>query len=135
MSKIEILSPAGGYDSVLAAVRSGADAIYVGAKEFSARASAHNFDIDELKTAVKYCHQYGVKVYLALNTIIFDDELSDALKLVKDAASCDIDAVIVQDIGLSQAIKKIVPDLKLHASTQMSVHTLSGAKALKELGF
>ncbi len=135
MNKIEILSPCGGYDSVLAAVRSGADAIYIGAKEFSARASAHNFDIDELNLAVKYCHQYGVKVYLALNTIIFDDELDDALKLVKDAAKCDIDAVIVQDIGLSQAIRKIVPDLKLHASTQMSVHTLAGAKALQELGF
>lgn len=135
MNKIEILSPCGGFDSVLAAVRSGADAVYVGAKNFSARASAHNFDIDELSAAVKYCHSYGVKVYLALNTLIFDDEIDDALELVKAAARCDIDALITQDIGLAQAVKKIVPQLKLHASTQMSVHTLSGAKALKELGF
>ncbi len=135
MGKIEILSPCGGLDSVEAAVRSGADAIYVGAKDFSARASAKNFDIDELRDTVKYCHRCGVKVYLALNTLIFDDEMDDALNLVKNAAKCDIDALIVQDIGLAMAVKKIVPDLKLHASTQMSVHTLSGAQALWEMGF
>ncbi|MBQ6626284.1 MAG: U32 family peptidase [Ruminococcus sp.] len=135
MNRIEILSPAGGYESVYAAVRAGADAIYVGAKDFSARASAHNFTLEELSSAVKYCHRFGVKVYLALNTVIFDDEMNDALELVKNAAKSDIDALITQDIGLAQAVRKIVPDLKLHASTQMSVHTLSGAKALKELGF
>ncbi|MBR2715793.1 MAG: U32 family peptidase, partial [Ruminococcus sp.] len=135
MNKIEILSPCGGFDSIVAAVRSGADAVYLGAKDFSARASAKNFSIDELKDAVKYCHINGVKVYLALNTLIFDDEMDDALDLVRKAAECDIDALITQDIGLAMAVKKIVPQLKLHASTQMSVHTLSGAKALKELGF
>jgi len=135
MNKIEILSPCGGLDSVYAAVRNGADAVYLGAKDFSARASAHNFDIDELSAAVKYCHASGVKVYLALNTLIFDDEMDRALELVKNAAKCDIDALITQDIGLAQAVRKLVPGLKLHASTQMSVHTLSGAKALKELGF
>ena len=135
MSKIEILAPSGGFDSIYAAVRSGADAVYVGAKDFSARASAKNFTIDELKDAVKYCHTYGVKVYLALNTLIFDDEIDDALELVRNACDCDIDALITQDIGLAQAVRKMVPSLKLHASTQMSVHTLSGAKALKELGF
>ncbi len=135
MNKIEILSPCGGFDSVYAAVRNGADAVYLGAKDFSARASAHNFDVDELSSAVKYCHASGVKVYLALNTLIFDDEMDRALEIVKNAAKCDIDALITQDIGLAQAVRKIVPKLKLHASTQMSVHTLSGAKALKELGF
>ncbi len=135
MNKIEILSPAGGFDSVVAAVRSGADAVYLGAKDFSARASAHNFDINELSDAVKYCHTSGVKVYLALNTLIFDDEMDKALELVKTAAKCDIDALITQDIGLAMAVKQVVPGLKLHASTQMSVHTLAGAKALKELGF
>ncbi len=135
MNKIEILSPCGGMDSIYAAVRSGADAVYVGAKDFSARASAKNFSIEELSAAVKYCHTSGVKVYLALNTLIFDDEIDDALEIVKKSAMCDIDAVITQDIGLAMAIKKVVPKLKLHASTQMSVHTLSGAKALKELGF
>ena len=135
MNKIEILSPAGGIESIYAAVRSGADAVYLGAKDFSARASAHNFEIDELRDAVKYCHRYSVSVYLALNTVIFDDELDSALELVKEAAKCDIDALITQDIGLAQAVKKVVPTLKLHASTQMSVHSLAGAQALKELGF
>lgn len=135
MNKIEILSPCGGFDSVFAAVRCGADAIYVGAKDFSARASAKNFSMQELNDTVKYCHRNSVKVYLALNTLVFDDEIDEALSLVKNAAKCDIDAVIVQDIGLATAIKKVVPQLKLHASTQMSVHTLSGAQALKELGF
>lgn len=135
MNKIEILSPCGGTDSVYAAVRNGADAVYIGAKDFSARASAKNFDMDELNETVKYCHRCGVKVYLALNTIIFDDELDDALSLVRQAADCDIDALITQDIGLAMAVKKIVPKLKLHASTQMSVHTLAGAQALYELGF
>ncbi|MBQ2972545.1 MAG: U32 family peptidase [Ruminococcus sp.] len=135
MNKIEILAPSGGFDSIYAAVRSGADAVYLGAKDFSARASAKNFSTEELDDAVKYCHAYGVKVYLALNTLIFDDEIDDALELVKAAAKCDIDALITQDIGLAMAVKQVVPQLKLHASTQMSVHTLSGAKALKELGF
>ncbi len=135
MKKIEILAPCGGYESIYAAVRTGADAVYLGAKDFSARASAHNFDTDELSKAVRYCHAYGVKVYLALNTLIFDDELDDALELVKTAARCDIDALIIQDIGLAQAVRKVVPTLKLHASTQMSVQSLSGAMALKELGF
>lgn len=135
MNKIEILSPCGGLDSVEAAVRNGADAIYVGAKGFSARACAKNFSLEDLEKTVKYCHRCGVKVYLALNTLIFDDEMDDALKLVRNAAKCGIDALITQDIGLAQAVKKIVPQLKLHASTQMSVHTLAGAQALYEMGF
>lgn len=135
MNNIEILSPAGGFDSVIAAVRSGADAVYVGAKEFSARASAHNFDEEELRTAVRYCHIRGVKVYLALNTIIFDDEMRSALELAKRAALADIDAIIIQDMGLVSLIKEAIPGLPLHASTQMTVHTPYGAKALYELGF
>ncbi len=132
---IEILAPAGSMESVIAAVRSGADAIYVGSKRFSARASAHNFDDDALREAVRYCHVRGVKVYLALNTLIFDDEMQAALELAKSAARMDIDALIVQDIGLASLIKKAIPDLPLHASTQMSVHTESGARALYEMGF
>ena len=135
MSRIEILSPAGGMDSVIAAVRSGADAVYVGAKAFSARASAHNFDGGELRECVRYCHQRGVKVYLALNTLIFDDEMGAALELAKDAARADIDAIIIQDMGLVSLIKRAIPGLPLHASTQMTVHTPYGARALYELGF
>ncbi len=135
MNKIEILSPAGSMDSVIAAVRSGADAIYVGAKRFSARSGAHNFDENELRECVRYCHLRDVKVYLALNTLIFDDEMHDALELAKSAARADIDAIILQDIGLVSLIKKAIPELPLHASTQMSVHTPGGAQALYEAGF
>ena len=134
-NKIEILAPAGGFDSVVAAVHSGADAVYIGAKEFSARASAHNFDDDELKECVRYCHQRGVDVHLALNTLIFDEEMKAAQELVKTAAKADIDALIIQDLGLVSLVKKAVPDLPLHASTQLSVHTPFGAKALYEMGF
>ena len=135
MNNIEILAPAGGMDSVFAAVRSGADAVYIGAKSFSARASAHNFDDDEMRACVRYCHQRGVRVYLALNTILFDDEMRDALELAKRAAKADIDAIIIQDMGLVTLIHAAIPDLPLHASTQMTVHTPYGAKALYELGF
>lgn len=132
---IEILAPAGGFDSVIAAAHSGADAVYIGAKSFSARASAHNFDDEELKECVRYCHRRGIKVHLALNTLIFDDEMRQALELVKTAARADIDALIIQDLGLVSLIKKTVPELPLHASTQLSVHTPYGAKALYEMGF
>ena len=135
MKKIEILAPAGGFDSVIAAVHSGADAVYIGAKAFSARASAHNFDEEELRECVRFCHRRGVKVHLALNTLIFDDEMADALELVKTAANADIDALIIQDLGLVSLIRKMVPDLPLHASTQLSVHTPYGVKALYEMGF
>ena len=133
--KIEILAPAGSFDSVIAAVRSGADAVYIGAKSFSARASAHNFDADELRECVRYCHVRGVKVHLALNTLIFDDEMEAALDLAKTAAAADIDALIIQDLGLVSLIKKAVPELPFHASTQLSVHTPFGALALYEMGF
>ena len=86
MNKIEILAPAGGMDSVIAAVRCGADAVYIGAKSFSARASAHNFDEEEIRECVRYCHERGVAVHLALNTLIFDDEMPRALEVVKTAA-------------------------------------------------
>lgn len=122
-------------ESVVAAVRSGADAVYLGMKAFSARASAKNFDEDELREAVIYCHERDVKVYLTVNTLIFDSEMNAAINAVKTAARADIDAVIVQDMGLCECIRKTIPSLRLHASTQMSVHTPYGAKALYELGF
>ena len=135
MSKCEILAPAGSMESVVAAVKSGADAIYIGAKDFSARASAENFTIDEIEKVTAYCRERNVKVYLTLNTLILDSEMQDALALCQQAYIAGIDAVIVQDLGLAALIKKSMPKLPLHASTQMSVHTPSGAKVLKELGF
>lgn len=135
MKKIEILAPAGGMDSVTAAVRSGADAVYAGGKSFSARASAKNFSFMELRDAVSYCHVHGVKLYQTINTIVFDEEF-EALKLaITEAAKADVDALIVQNMGVARLARQIAPDLPLHASTQMSVHTASGVRALYELGF
>lgn len=135
MEKIEILAPAGGFDSVIAAVRSGADAVYVGQKQFSARASAQNFDEEELKKAVAYCHIHGVKVYVTINTIVFDDEFEQLREAILSAARADVDALIVQNHGVARLARELVPDLPLHASTQMSVHTASGVRALYEMGF
>ena len=134
-NKIEILAPAGGFDSVLAAVRSGADAVYLGEKVFSARSSAHNVDENELKEAVAYCHIHGVKVYVTVNTIVFDDEFDRLRRAIEIAARADVDALIVQNMGVARLARQIAPDLPLHASTQMSVHTVSGVKALHEIGF
>ncbi len=135
MSKIEILAPSGSMESVIAAVRSGADAVYLGEKSFSARASAQNFDETELKQAVSYCHIHGVKVYVTINTIIFDDEFEKLKQAILIAAQADVDALIVQNLGVARLARKLVPDLPLHASTQMSVHTASGVRALYEMGF
>ena len=135
MEKIEILAPAGGYDSVIAAVRSGADAVYAGGKSFSARASAQNFDFEQLCSAVEYCHIHGVKFYLTINTIVFDDEFEQLKQAITEAAKADVDALIVQNMGVARLAQRIAPDLALHASTQMSVHTASGVKALYEQGF
>lgn len=134
-NKIEILAPAGSFESLVAAVRSGADAVYLGAKDFSARASAQNFSKDELKEAIAYCKIRGVKVYLTVNTLMFDHEIEKAVNLITNAYLSGIDAVITQDIGLARILRKHLPDLKLHGSTQMSIHTPSGAKALYEMGF
>lgn len=135
MSRIEILAPAGGFESVIAAVRSGADAVYVGQKQFSARASAQNFDEDDLKKAVAYCHIHGVRVYVTINTIVFDDEFDMLKKAILSAARADADALIVQNLGVARLARELAPDLPLHASTQMSVHTSSGVRALYEMGF
>ncbi|MBQ5687726.1 MAG: U32 family peptidase, partial [Ruminococcus sp.] len=135
MAKIEILAPAGGYDSVVAAVRSGADAVYLGEKRFSARASAKNFSDEELRHAVAYCHVHGVKVYVTLNTLVFDEEFEALAAAIRAAAEADADALIVQNMGVARLARQIAPELPLHASTQMSVHTASGVQALCEMGF
>lgn len=135
MGNLEILAPAGSMESIIPAVRCSADAVYIGADKFSARGKAKNFNKEQLKEAVDYCHVRGVKVYLTVNTLVFDDEITKALKLIEYAAQISVDAFIVQDIGLSRVIKKIVPEIPLHASTQMSIHTKMGAKFLKDIGF
>lgn len=132
---IEILAPAGSPESIYAAVRCGADAVYVGGSRFSARANAANFTPEELAAAVDYCHLHNVKIYQAVNTLVFDNELSDFLKAAKLSAEIGIDAFIVQDVGAAYMLKQALPDMKLNASTQMSIHTKEGALLAKESGF
>lgn len=131
----EILSPVGGPESLIAAVRSGADAVYLGAGDFNARRNAVGFSEAELGDAAKYCRERGVKLYAALNTLVFDGELSKALEIARRAANLGVDAFIVQDLGLAALLKAALPDVPLHASTQMSVHSKKALKILKELGF
>lgn len=132
---MEILAPAGSLEALTAAVRSGATAVYLGGKEFSARANAKNFDRGELKEAVEYCHARGVKVHLAVNTVLRDREIGDALNFLQYACGLPVDALIVQDVGLFWLLRAYAPALPLHASTQMSIHTPLGARLLGELGF
>lgn len=133
MNNMEILAPAGSMETLRTALRSGADAVYIGGKRFSARSSATNFDDSELVTAIRECHRYGAKIYLAVNTIISDEETEDFCEYIKFSARAGVDAYIVQDWGCAGLIKKCVPDAVLHASTQMSVHTAEGAGLLKAL--
>lgn len=134
-TEIELLSPAGDFDCLKAAVQNGADCIYFGASSFSARASAKNFDEFALQEAISYCKIRGVKTNLTLNTLIKDNEFEDAFNLAKKAYEFGIDAIIVQDFGLARLLIKKFPDLPIHASTQMSVHNLQGALKLQNLGF
>lgn len=131
----EILAPVGSPESLQAAVRSGADAVYIGAKQFSARRNADNFDDNDIKETVRYCHIRGVKVYLALNIMIKQSELEAAFDVALTAYKCGVDAVIVADLGLATLIRKHIPKLQLHASTQMTVHSSACLPTLKELGF
>lgn len=132
---MEILAPAGSPESLIAAVRSGADAVYLGGRAFSARASAKNFDDDALREAVEYCHARGVKVYLAVNTLMRQEELGSALNLIEYACSLSIDAVILQDIGLAALLRERAPKLRRSGSTQMSVSSPAGARLLAKNGF
>lgn len=133
--KIEILAPAGGRESVEAAVRCGADAVYLGTKVLNARRNAANFDGQSLEDTVKYCHERDVRVHLTVNTLIYDSEISQAVSVIQEACRVGVDAVIVQDMGIASLCRKICPELPMHASTQMAVHNLEGALKAQELGF
>ena len=130
----EILAPAGSWESMVAAVQNGADAVYMGVGTFNARRSAKNFSNEDFLAAVEYCHLRGVKVYLTLNTLLGDRELEDAADLLRHASSCGADAVIVQDWGVFSLAKEVAPDLPVHASTQMSLMSLGGANRAAQLG-
>lgn len=134
MSKIELLAPAGNFDCLMAAVQSGADAVYLSEKKFGARSYAANFDYDELREAVKYCHLRNVDVHVTVNTLVSDKELFDLEEHIKILSDIGIDAVIVQDIGVLNVIRKVSPNLPVHASTQMTIHNLEGVLELERLG-
>ena len=134
MANPEILAPAGSMETLIAALRCGADAVYVGAKAYSARSSAVNFDLQELKQAAELCHVYQAKLHLAVNTLLTDEEIPEFAEFIQKAAECGIDACIVQDFGVLHIIKNIIPQMPLHASTQMSIHTQEGALQAKAMG-
>ena len=135
MKKIELLSPVGDYNCLKAAVQNGANAVYLGVSDFNARNSATNFTLEDLKSAINYSHLRNVKVYLTLNTLIKNSEISNVVNIAKNAYENGIDGVIIQDIGLANILSQNIPNLPLHASTQMTCHNLEGAKYLERLGF
>lgn len=134
MRKIELLSPAGNMEALIAAVEAGADAVYIGGTMFGARAFAGNFSKEELIKAVNYCHLYGVKVYVTCNILIYEHEVNNFLDYVSFLHSISIDAIIIQDLGMLDLVHKTFPNLELHASTQMHIHNLDGAIMAKKLG-
>ncbi len=131
---MELLSPAGSPEAVIAAVQNGADAVYLGLGDFNARRSAHNFSPEEFEKAVRYCHLRGCRVYVTLNTLVNDRELKAAMDAAHLASRAGADAVLVQDLGMAKLIRTALPDLPLHASTQMSVHNLAGVEAAAQMG-
>lgn len=134
-NKIEILAPCGSFESVKAAVRSGADAVYMGTKNFNARIKAENFGEDTFGEAVDYCHSHCVKVNVTMNTLISDEEIPSAIETVRHVCKKGAGVLILQDLGLAQLIRKSAPDMELHASTQMSVQTVEGVRLLQNLGY
>lgn len=131
---IELLSPAGSIDALRAAVCNGADAVYLGVDGFNARRGAKNFRVDELPEVVRYCHVRGVKVHLTLNTLVADREMRSAAQVIAAAAKAGVDAFIVQDFGIVSLCREIAPTVALHASTQMSIHSLEGVKEAAAMG-
>lgn len=131
----EILAPAGNQEMLQAAVFSGADAVYLGLTSFNARRSAGNFSAEQLKQAVAFCHGRDVKVYVVLNTTVYTQELEGVKQAIQTIAQSGADAIIVQDLGVARMVRLFAPHIPLHGSTQLSVHSVEGAKQLKKMGF
>ena len=131
---IELLSPAGSMEALRAAVQNGANAVYLGYDAFNARMGARNFSVDELQEAIVYCHVRGVQVHLTLNTLVSDREMARAAEVIRTAAVLGVDAFIVQDLGVVALCREIAPEVPIHASTQMSIHSLEGVQQAAELG-
>ncbi len=136
MKKIpELLSPAGGLEQLKAAVENGADAVYMGGRLFNARVNAENFDDHELKAGMAYAHIRGVNVYVAMNTLIADEEMQAALEFAAEVYEAGADALIIQDMGFAGLVKKHLPDLPIHLSTQATIYNIEGVRAAEKLGF
>ena len=131
----ELLAPAGSPEALEAAFLAGADAVYLGGSRFNARLNAHNFDTAELREAVSHAHRMGGRVYLTLNTLTWDSELSDALDAAYEAAAAGVDALIIADMGAAALIRRSLPNLPLHASTQLSGHNAAVGEVLAPFGF
>lgn len=131
---MELLSPAGNYENLISAVRSGADAVYIGGSSFSARRNAKNFTDDEIVKACDFCHLYGVKLYVAVNILIKESEMKDALSYVRFLIETGVDGIIIQDLGLIKQVRKMSPDIFINASTQMSIGSHRGVNIAKKLG-
>ena len=134
LKKPELLAPAGDFTSLKAAILAGCDAVYLGGKLFGARAFSNNFSNDELIEAIKYAHLYGVKVYVTVNTLVYEREVDKFMDYIDFLYRHNVDALIVQDIGMMDLIRKTYPLLELHASTQMHIHNLEGVKLIESLG-
>lgn len=132
--KKELLSPAGNFDSLISAIHNGCDAVYLGGKKFGARAYSNNFSDEEMIKAIKYCHLYGVKIYVTVNTLLFDSEIEDVLSYIRFLHQNQVDALIIQDLGLISLVRHTFPNLEIHASTQMHTHNEEQLKLLERLG-
>ena len=134
MKKVELLAPAGNMEALVAAIQAGCDAVYIGGPSFGARAFSKNFTKDEIIKAINYAHLYGVKVYITVNTLIYENEVNDFLEYIEFIHKNNVDAVLIQDLGMFDLVRKTFPDLELHASTQMHIHNLDGVKIMERLG-
>ena len=134
-NNFEILSPAGSLDTLICAVNNGADAVYIGGQCFSARKNAVNFTNDEIVSGIKYAHLYESKVYVTVNTLIGDSEFDELYSFIAFLYEAGADALIIQDLGVMKLVRECFPDFPIHASTQMTIHNIEGARFAKELGF
>ena len=133
-SKIEVLAPCGSYDILVAAVHAGADACYIGGNSFGARAYAENFDTDTIRKAVRYAHLHGVRVYLTVNTLVKEEEFADLYAYIKPFYEVGGDALIIQDLGVFDYVRKQFPDIAIHCSTQMNITSRYGAAMMRRQG-
>ncbi|MEW8957467.1 peptidase U32 family protein, partial [Clostridium sp.] len=135
MKGIELLAPAGSLESLYAAINKGCNAVYMGGSKFSARAYASNFTNEDLEKAVNYAHLYGVKIHIALNTLIKEEEVLEAFEYISFLYSIGVDALIVQDLGMVEILKTYFKDFEIHASTQLTIHNGEGALFFTKNGF